>query len=278
MDRTVAIIALTVLVPLAVVLTVVRSGRKRRAVWADDRALSGSPEAAALVDDYLARRKRLRWISALVALVVVNLVAWLVTDEPRVRVDLVPIMGTYVLGTVLAELTLTRPRGERPVASLSERTLDQYLALGWSRALRVASVVAAAGWLSLVPLVDEQGRVVAVPSPQSALAFTALALVVTAAAEAVTRVIVRRPQPGASPAVLAADDAIRSDSVHAITGAALGFAVMWIGGPLMVWTDSAGPGIVLTLVGLLAWVRCARSIEHVRRAGTGEGVSPAFGS
>lgn len=272
------IIIISILVPLAVVTIAVWGGRKRRASWADDRDLAPSPDVAALVADYLARRKRLRWASALVALVAVNLLAWMVTAEARVRLDLLPLMGTYVLGTVLAELTLTRPRGAQPAASLSVRAVDQYLAPGWTWALRSTAAAAALGWLSVVVLVDEPDRSVAVPSPQWAIVGAVLALGAALAAETVVRAIVRRPQPAANPAVLAADDAIRSDSSHAITGAALGFAVMWVGGPLMVWTDAVPLGLVTTLAGLYAWLRCARSIQQVRRDALGGGMSPAFGS
>jgi hypothetical protein len=87
--------------------------------------------------------------------------------------------------------------------------------------------LAVAGALGLVAtgLVSYPGAT-SMPSLPSLIAFAAGVLAFGAGVEAVERWLVRRPQPFTSPALVAADDAIRAQSIRAVAGAALALLLL----------------------------------------------------
>jgi hypothetical protein len=94
------------------------------------------------------------------------------------------------------------------------------------------------------------------------------------ALEALERWVVRRPQPFTSPSLVAADDAIRAQSVHAIAGAGLALLLVTLSGLFVVLTASDVDLLNATmwlpaLVAFVLSIRACRDIGqqpwHVRR-------------
>ncbi len=136
------------------------------------------------------------------------------------------LFSAWFAGAVIAEWRVTKlPAGDRRAASLEARAPELYV----SRVARAAPPLFAA--VSVAALVV----CVAVPGarqrlPMGELAFNALVATVFAAiGRLVERRILDRPQPLTAPDLVAADDAIRSRSLHvtvasitAVTGFCLG--------------------------------------------------------
>lgn len=132
--------------------------------------------------------------------------------------DLFDAVVGYLIGALLAELTLARPTPTAPAAALALRRLDAYLSPKVSTALPAAAVVGLTlVWLSRVlPASREIGD-----DLPATWVLVAMLLAVLVAVEGLQRFIVGRPQPVVDHDVVDADDAIRSASVHALAGAGL---------------------------------------------------------
>jgi hypothetical protein len=118
----------------------------------------------------------------------------------------------YLIGAVWAELTLTAlPDEGVPVASLSPRTLREYL----SPTLRRAQVALpfAAGLVGAVALVRSDS-----PLVTGGLAFALATGIGVPVAE---RLLLRRPQPMGAADLVAVDDAMRSSAIHQLCGTGL---------------------------------------------------------
>lgn len=194
--------------------------------WASERMLALDAGSRALIADYLGTTRWLRITGVLVGVGAALLTPSSIGFVPDVlRSPWLPGIIGYLLGTVAGEVALRRPRGSR--AAVRVRTLDHYLSPWAKRAERlvaaVALVVIGIGFVvpdreaELSPYGESVGLLVGV-------------VVVLLGAESLQRWIVRRPQPVVSAAMLAADDAIRRASVHAIAGASLGLQSILAGG------------------------------------------------
>jgi hypothetical protein len=137
--------------------------------------------------------------------------------------SLAGLIAGYMLGSVWAELSLSRSTpSEVRAASLAPRRLEEYLParLRWGLWV-VGGAAFAMGLATLV--VDEADD----PSFSGSGAGKAAALVgvgciaIAAAVEAAERWILRRPQPFVAPDLVAADDAVRSSSIHALAGSGI---------------------------------------------------------
>ena len=252
--------------------------------WAQARSLELTPENRPVVARYLRRARVLPICGALVAVVLPTLV------ELILHGDLVilgfhsdgsgaPYAGPfeayigYLLGALCAEVSLARPRDPaRRSASLVPRDLDSYLPRRLLLAQRALGVAVVLGVIvtGLLPY----------PSPASDPTWSALAAgaaffgAFAVGLEVLERWIVRRPQPFTTPSLVAADDAIRAQSVHALAGSGLALLLVALSGVFAVLTASD--------VDLLTWamwlpaiaafvlsVRACRDIGqqpwHVRR-------------
>jgi hypothetical protein len=131
----------------------------------------------------------------------------------------------YLLGALCAEVSLARPRpGRRRTASLVRRQLEDYVPRSAVLAQRAAAVTGAVGLLASAPLPYPEG--VSYPSaPWLAIAAAAV-LAFGAGLEAIERWLVRRPQPYTGPSVVAADNAIRGQSLSAVAGAGLSLLLL----------------------------------------------------
>jgi len=198
--------------------------------WAADHALGLTPENRRMVARYLRSARVLRTWGGVAGALLPSLVEFALTGRVQVLGfgtdgDSAPLgFGTifvgYLVGALYAEVSLARPpAGARRAARLARRELEDYLprrVLGAQRALAVAGALGVLA-IGLVPY----SAAVSNPGLPS-LAIVALAVLVSGAGlEALERWLVRRPQPFTSPAVVAADNAIRAQSIHALAGAGL---------------------------------------------------------
>ena len=122
----------------------------------------------------------------------------------------------YLVGAVVGELTIKRPRGNVRIASLQPRMLSDYLptSLLWgSRATAAAALLL----VTTFQLLNAQATH-PYAGPNAVVIGTTI-LAVLLSVELLQRLIVARPQPAGDPDVIRADDAIRSASVHALAGA-----------------------------------------------------------
>jgi hypothetical protein len=186
----------------------------------------------------------------------------------------------YLLGALGAELAFARPvaSGLR-AAGLVPRELTSYLPRRLVAAQRALAGVAALGVLAigLVPYPDT----VTDPAP-SALALAAAGVLAFAIGlEALERWLVRRPQPFAEPALVAADDALRAQSVRAMAGAGLSLLLLLCCGVSLALQASdvhalqtlmIAPAVLFLLASVVACGEVGESRWRVRRP-TGAALS-----
>jgi hypothetical protein len=140
-------------------------------------------------------------------------------------------VGGYLVAAVAAEATFLRPSpaltSDR-AATLSPRRLTDYIPSATIWAIRSLPLVAVA--LSLVYGVapkDPQRELD--PSATLVLVVSAVLVVFAIAIETTLRAIVARPQPAMSEDIVAADDAVRASSIHALSGAAVALILLAAG-------------------------------------------------
>src|SRR4051812_23949359 len=117
------------------------------------------------------------------------------------------IFAGYLAGVLWAELAFARPASGR--ASLAPREPAQYLPRYALLAQRALGLAAAAGALAA-----------------GLYGVAAGVLALAAGLEAIERWLVRRPQPFTDAALVAADDAIRAESIRAVAGAGLALLLL----------------------------------------------------
>jgi hypothetical protein len=164
-----------------------------------------------LVIAYLAATRR--WRAAGLAAGVAICAAWSLRGS-SFWVNFVAAFAGWFAGALVAEVRMVRQApAQRRQASLAPRRLEAYL--GWfSRRLLVATVVVSvAGTVIALDLAHQIGR-----SWLPVLAWFALAILIAVLVWMTQVRVLRRPQPLAEPDVLAADDAIRSRSLHVLAG------------------------------------------------------------
>jgi hypothetical protein len=164
----------------------------------------------ALVARYLDRSYRWRMTGAILG--------WLIPFGTKIPG--IEMIGGYLVGVVAAELTQARVRPDGPAsASLVPRRLSDYISPRVMVAMRAvsATVVLVALAYTFLPI-----RMVAAEHGARPLWIaTGIAVALELAVEQILRIIVKKPQPATSRDVLAADDAIRSASIHATAGATI---------------------------------------------------------
>jgi hypothetical protein len=250
-------------------------GEEQLVRWAQARGLELTAENRPVVARYL---RRARWLPALGALVAVVLptVVELVRSGELVILGFhtdgsgAPYAGPmeayigYLLGALCAELSLARPMGaSRRAASLAPRELADYLPRRLLLAQRGLGVAVAVGLIvtGLVPYPDAATDVNWVGVAIGAAAFGAFA----AGLEALERWVVRRPQPFTNPSLVAADDAIRAQSVHAIAGAGLARLLVALSAVFAVLTvsDVDVLNVTMWLPALVAFVLSIRACRDI---------------
>jgi hypothetical protein len=235
---------LTLAIVLAVAIPVAlwRAYRRDESLverWAHDHGLELTPENRPLVARYLRNARVLRTWGAVAGAILPSLIELAVsgrlqvlgfgTDGESAPLGFGTIFLGYLVGALCAEVSLARPKpGLRRSASLVRRELGDYLPPAAVLAQRAAAATGALGLLAIA----------VVPYPAEVSNASPLALTLVAAGvvgfgaglEAIERWLVRRPQPFTSPPVIAADNAIRAQSISVVAGAGLALLLLFCSG------------------------------------------------
>ena len=223
--------ALGLLIPLAIVPIALR--RAYSDVddafvhqWAHAHALVLSADSRPVVTGYLRTARVLRTWGVLVGLFLPPLVGAALGGDSTAN----PVWAFvgYLLGAIYAELSLVRPVAPgRRSASVVPRELADYLPRRLLRAQRLLGVLAVAGGTAaiVVPYGDRSPWLQP-PDDVLLVAVVVAGGVLGLGLQLVERWLVRRPQPFVEPSLVAADDAIRSQSVHSVAGS--GIAVLLV--------------------------------------------------
>jgi hypothetical protein len=256
------------------------------AEWARARELELTPENRPVVARYLRRARALRAGGVLVGLLLPTLVELVLHGRLLVlgfysdgsgapyAAPLEAYIG-YLVGAVCAELSMARPRDPaRRSASLVPRELEDYLPRRLLLAQRALGVAVVFGTLvmGLVPFPPGTSGPSWSQQVTGAVLFAAFAI----GLEVLERWIVRRPQPYTSPSLVAADDAIRAQSVHALSGSGLALLLVLLSGVFAVLTASDVdvlrwtmwlPALVAFILSVRACLWIAQQPWRVRRTG-----------
>jgi hypothetical protein len=176
----------------------------------------------------------------------------------------------WFLGALVAEIRVAHlAHGSPRVASLRPRRPTGYLGRSTWALVPAAAVLAT---------VVAAGTLWARSAGTAAADWTAglwygLALAVTVAVRVTQLTVLRRPQPLAAPDLLAADDAIRSRSLHVLAGGGTALVLLCAGGQLNAMHATGGlldvvrgvTGLGVFVVLILAW-NVATSVWPPRRA------------
>jgi hypothetical protein len=233
---------LAIILAIAIAVELYRAYRvddRYIARWARERGLELTAENRAMVTRYVRRARVFRTWGGVAGAVLPSLLEYVIngrvqvlgfgSDGNNAPLGFGSIFVGYLVGALCAELSTVRPaRGARRRASLVPRELTSYVPRRVVLAQRIAAVAGAAGTVAIA----------AVPYPASTsnpgsatLALIAvLVLALGAGLEAVERWFVRRPQPYADPALVAADDTIRAQSIRAVAGAGLAVLLLYCSG------------------------------------------------
>jgi hypothetical protein len=196
--------------------------------WAASRGLTLTAENRSAVVNYLHDAGLLRGLGVVAGLVLPSLWSWALGVTQTVVPPWTWAFLGYLVGALYAEISLRRPRGTR--ASATPRRLRDYLRPVLRRGqilLGIALVGASVGAL-IAPWRTEDfgGSVVPV------VVTATVGLIGTPIMVSVEGWLVRRPQPVLSPAQLAADDAIRSQSVQSVAASWLAMQLGFLSIPL----------------------------------------------
>ncbi len=284
-----AVIALilAVAVPVALVRAYAKVSDELLAEWARAHAVELTPENRPVVARYLRSGRVLRtWgvvggllLPSIVELVVSGRIQLLGFGTDGTSAPYAGPMGAfvgYLLGAVIAEVSIARRIDPaRRSASVVPRELEQYMPrvlLYAQRALGIA-VLAGALALGVVPFKQSAGDVE--PQWLALLTFGVALAAFAAGLEALERWVVRRPQPFTSPSLVAADDAIRAQSVHSLAGSGLALLLVAFSGVFfgLATSDVAVlratmwlPAVATLLLAIRACMDVAHRPWRVRRA------------
>lgn len=249
---------LVVLIVLGAVLVAGRGDRTDRvADWAASRGLELTAENQPMVAWYLRNARSLRTLGAMGGVVLPPLfAAALGLDVGEVPVSWVWVFAGYLVGSLYAEARLVRPPTASRSASLVTRRLGDYLPAGrlrLQRALGVSGIVLAV-LAATVP--GPGGPFTSQPPVAPAVAAALAAAPLAALLEALQRWVVRRPQPLNRSDLVAADDAIRSQSVHSVLGSGLAVQLLLVAPALWVLATSGVQVLRWTmwLPAMLSWI------------------------
>jgi hypothetical protein len=246
-----------------------------------------------MVAGYLRRARVLRTWGAIAGAVLPSLIelAWsgrvqvlgFGTDGTSAPLGFGTIFIGYLVGALYAEVSLVRPVPRaRRAASLVRRDLKDYLPLRVVVAQRAAAVIGALGLLAIgvAPYADP----VSSPSPTSLALGALVVLALGAGLEAIERWLVRRPQPFTSPSLVAADDAIRAQSIRAVAGAGLALLLLLCTGVSLGLQASdvtvlhaamVAPAAVCLVLSLVACREIGAGPWRVQRTARGPGAASA---
>lgn len=174
-------------------------------------------------------------------------------------------VGGFLLGAVAGEVITGRghrTRNGARSAALTPRLLSDYLPASSLWALRVLPVAVAGVAVAYAAFPKDPSR----PVDPSVAYFAAMSILLVAfaiATEWMLRAIVLRPQPVASPDMVAADDAIRASSLHTLSAGAIALLLLGAGWGLVslgiatsvvpLRNAATSIGVLADLASVLAW-------------------------
>jgi hypothetical protein len=193
-------------------------------VWARSHALELTPANRPMVRWYLHTARVLRTWGAVAGFFLPPLIG-AAFGSPAVTNALFPLVFVgYLAGALYAEVALVRPvSGDRRVAALVPRELEDYLPRPVVASQRVLPALVVATAVASVFVTFNRDRAAGLSgSPRaSSIGVAVFAIAFSLLLERVERWLLRRPQPFTSADLVAADDAIRSQSVHSLSGSGL---------------------------------------------------------
>lgn len=190
--------------------------RRRVERFARRQSLRITEGNGGLVIGYLATTRRWRAAGLIASVATVAVYSW--WQDRAVQLSFLSIFAGWFVGAVIAEWRIsTAASGSRRVASLVPRRAADYLP-AYARWLPVVFWAVAFGTgVSAAGYLLAHGRAV----PAALFGWLAVMVGVGVAIVQVQRHVLRRPQPLADADVLAADDAIRSRTLHVLSGSTL---------------------------------------------------------
>jgi hypothetical protein len=280
----VLLIAVPLLVATGAVITLVNTieratvSRARLAMFARRHRLTVTVDNGHRLIRYLATTRRWR---------VVGLVAGLVysvgsaLSHRAISINFLTLFAGWFVGALVAEIRLARTAfGPRRAASLTARVPAMYLPrfAWWLVPVLAAVSVVVAGIAVVARLRDSS------PGPATWV-LGGIAVAIAIVVNRVQRQVLRRPQPVEAPDLVAADDAIRSRSLHVLTGGGMTLVLYCVlgqlaalkplvdpGSPPSVLTQAIGAGTILGIfvVPIAGWIVATASWRVARPDGTVE--------
>ena len=226
--------------------------------WARARGLELTPETRPVVARYLASARRMRTLGAVAGAVLPSLVDLVLNGRVQVLgfgadgnhapyQGPISILLGYLAGALWAEVSLARPLGaDRRSASLVPRELHDYLPRRLLHAQRALGAAAVLGMV-LVGVVPFDATRATEPGWVPVAAGADVLVAFTVGLEQLERWLVRRAQPFTSPALVAADDAIRAQSVHSLAGSGIALLLFVCSGLALALTQADIDALRLTL-------------------------------
>lgn len=223
---------LPMLIALAVASHGLRVDERYVARWASSAGLELTDGTRPVVRRYITGSRRARSVGGVVGFLAPMIYARVaeaalgrevITESDAGGWSLLLMFAGYLLGSVVAELVINRP-GERqgPLMPGSRRVgeyLSHYL-LVIQRSLGIACAALVGAYALLSPFVR---------TPEPSVGFVAVygsvGVGVAVVIEALQRVIIGRPRVAEDPDALAVDDAMRSSSVHLVSGAGIAILI-----------------------------------------------------
>jgi hypothetical protein len=200
--------------------------------WSRAHALRLTTQNRTMVHWYLRTARILRAWGVVAGLLLPSVIAAAFGLSALADAQLPGAFLGYLLGALYAEVALVRPAsGTTRQAVLVPREIDDYLPRRLLVAQRALGAVALVG-AGLTFTVDYQRFTVDGfrGSPRATAVTAATVCVVLALAlERLQRWVVHRPQPFTDAELVAADDAIRSQSVHSLAGSGLAMQLLALG-------------------------------------------------
>jgi hypothetical protein len=206
--------------------------KTRVAAWASHYGLTLTETNQSVVAAYLRKTRLLQLVFTTIGWVASPLYIGLLGRPFPLGDSWVALaVGGYLVGTVAAEVTyLSRRRAPASVrtAALSPRTPSNYVpaATIWAIRLLPIAMVILAAFYAVIPKDPQRGV------DPSILFLAVEAIAVVAFAMVIDRLlwaVVARPQQATTEDLLAADDAIRASSIHALSAAGLALILLSIG-------------------------------------------------
>jgi hypothetical protein len=221
-----------VLIVLAVASRGFRVDEEYMSRWASSAGIELTEATRPAVRRYLMWSRRLRTMGGLIGflapVIYVQVVEGFnaVPDSDTGGTSVMLMFAGYLVGALVAELAINRPRRSSGSVVPGGRRLGDYLSrylMITQRALGILCAVLVAAYVLLAPLAGT-------PDPQPGLVaiFGSAGVGVALVVEGFQRLIIGRHRSATTAEELAVDDAMRSSSLHVVAGAGVALLIFFI--------------------------------------------------